>query len=240
MKWWLENAQRGVLLGKTRTGKSTLGTELVNRFSADYKNARILIIDSKPRYRAQFTASGLPIKYHNWVKGDYIPNSVGCYEPQKLSYLYKSTRVVILQSMTPQGNTVEDYINLVDDYIDQLFKMSGPRTPCLVYIDEFYDILGGSTLQAIGSREVLKSIRAGGEKNLAVLAGAQRPRSIPLPILTEADKYYIFRLKLDDDLSYLRKYGIPLQMTAFDHNFVFFLDINAKEPVEKLMRLNLG
>lgn len=237
MAWYLEKAQRACLIGKTRTGKSTLGTELVRRFINEYPNARILIIDSKPRYRAQYDLAGEPMRYSNWVAGDKLEQSVGIFDMVNLKSLFVLYPICIFHSMTNRGERVPAYEVKVSLLADQLFRLSGPKMPTLIYIDEFYDITHGNSV--IVDKEILKTIRAGGEKNMAVLAGAQRPRSIPIPILSESDKYYIFKLKKGEDKKYLRDYGVLLNRQAIGHNFVYY-DDSGEEVIEKMMRLTLA
>lgn len=232
----MEKAQRACLIGKTRTGKSTLGTEIIRRFIHEYPTARILIIDSKPRYRAQFNPDGQAMRYRNWVTGDKLENSVGIFDVANLKSLFVLFPIVVFHSMTNAGMRVPAYELKASVLADQLFRLSGPKLPTLIYIDEFYDLTHGNSV--IVDKEILKTIRAGGEKNMAVLAGAQRPRSIPIPILSESDKYYIFKLKKGEDKKYLRDYGVLLNREANGHQFVYYDDSNA-EPIEKMMQLTL-
>lgn len=211
--------QRGVLIGAAGTGKSTLGTELCKRFLKDYPRGLVVIIDTKPRYRATWLLSGMRAKYKHWVDGDSIPGSVAIHAAGELRdrRLVKS-RCVIFQSMHPSGEQVPAYEDQAAALADMTFRQSHPGQPTLLYVDETYDLAHGSA--GIVDRRLLRTVRAGRERNMAVLMGAQRPRSIPLPILTESNRLYVFNLEFDEDIKYLQKHGAQLRAVPSGHEFV--------------------
>src|SRR5262249_20256033 len=97
--WYIRKAERGISVGMTGTGKSTLNTDMILRFRLDYPNSCILIIDSKPRYRASHFINGTEVTYKDWVRGDWIPDSVVAYGGDSLKNLFAMSNVVILQSL---------------------------------------------------------------------------------------------------------------------------------------------
>lgn len=215
----LHSGQRGVLIGAAGTGKSTLGTELCRRFLKRYPRGLVVVIDTKPRYRADWLPNGLKARYHHWVKGDTIAGSVAIHSAKELNdrRLVKS-RCVIFQSMRPNGEPVENYEDQAAALAESVFRQSHPGQPTLLYVDETYDLAHGSS--GIVDRRILRTVRAGRERNMGVLMGAQRPRSIPLPILTEANRVYVFELEFEDDQKYLRKHGAELRTVPNGHAFV--------------------
>lgn len=234
----LELGQRGVCIGQTGCGKSTLATDLLRRFLNDYPTGRILIVDSKPRYRATHRVNGLPINYKKWAKGDTIEGSVAIHSSSQLAQAFKFTRCAVLQSMHPDGREVDDFEEQVYLAARRLFVSSHVKQPTLFYVDEYYDILRGG-LAAFADRRILRVLRAGRERFMAALLCTQRPKSIPLPTLTEADKYYIFNLEYADDVKYLRQHGPKLTVGPTGHNFVFYERLRGGARIEKLMRLQL-
>jgi hypothetical protein len=239
MPWDLQPGERGVLIGMTGTGKSTLATELIRRFLAGGANRRALVIDSKPRYRASYELRGLRQRYTNWVHGDTLPDSVAVQRPINLGEAWKLYRVVILQSATPDGHLVGTFEDDAAIMSAEAFRRSGESNPVLVYIDEYYDILKGA-LAGIADKRILKTIRAGRERNLSVLVGAQRPRSIPIPTLTEATKMYLFHLEFGEDVTYLMKHGAAIDDVPTGHSFVYYERKFGGEREVKLMQLRLA
>jgi hypothetical protein len=121
----------------------------------------------------------------------------------------------------------------------KLFRSSHETSPTLLYVDEYYDLITGGGLSGHTDRRVLQVIRAGRERYMSALISTQRPRSIPLPTLTEATKYYIFTLEYEEDIEYMRKHGPKLSQSPHGYDFVFYERKNGGERIEKLMRLDL-
>lgn len=234
----LNAGERGILLGATGTGKSTLELDLIKRFLAKYPTGHVLICDSKPRFRATFHPSGLRVKYKGWVDGDEIEGSVAVADetiPLKVAFLH--SRVVIFQSRTAKKQRVPGYAWRCAEYAEQLFQFARKDRPCLLVVDEFYDILGPT---GHADPRILSAIREGREFNLAVLAGAQRPRAIPVPILSEAANYYIFYLKYKDDLKRMAEFGPPIHLQPIDHQFLFYRNLRGGRAVEFLAELKVA
>ncbi|MGH7239557.1 MAG: hypothetical protein ACREHG_05770, partial [Candidatus Saccharimonadales bacterium] len=85
---------------------------------------------------------------------------------------------------------------------------------------------------------ILKTIRAGREKNMATLIASQRPRSIPIPTLTEATKLYVFHLEFVEDIIYLKKHGLPLNVNPEGFTFSFYYRKPGGKREDKLMELD--
>lgn len=239
MSFPLEPGQRGVCIGQTGCGKSTLSTELVRRFLRDYPQSRVLIVDSKPRYRATHRMNGWTLHYPKWAKGDTIQGSIAVHHSGEVMPAYRFTRCVVLQSLHPNAHEVHDFEEEAFESARKLFRSSHETSPTLLYVDEYYDLITGGGLSGHTDRRVLQVIRAGRERHMAALISTQRPRSIPLPTLTEATKYYIFTLEYEDDIQYMQKHGPRMTNVPHGYNFVFYERLNGGERIEKLMRLDL-
>ena len=234
----LKAGERGVCIGQSGCGKSTLSTDLVRRYLNDYPKARLVIIDSKPRYRATHRLNGWPMTYKRWAKGDTIDGSIAIHNSRQLNQAFKFTRCAILQSLHENGEDVKDFEEQAFETSRRLFRSSHATSPTLLYIDEYYDLLGGG-LAGTADRRILRVIRAGRERFMTALISTQRPRSIPLPTLTEATKYYIFNLEYEEDVKYLRKHGPQLHYSPQGYNFVYYERMRGGQRIEKMMRLNL-
>lgn len=235
----LQPGERGVCIGQSGCGKSTLSTDLVKRYLADFPKSRVVIIDSKPRYRATHHMNGWELEYKHWAKGDTIKGSVAVHSAREVMQAFNFTRCVILQSLYSSGDEVRNFEEQAYESARRLFRSSHMKAPTLLYIDEYYDLITGGGLSGHTDRRVLQTIRAGRERLMAVLISTQRPRSIPLPTLTEATKYYIFNLEYEEDIEYMRKHGPQMIHTASGYNFVFYERKRGGERIEKLMRLNV-
>lgn len=235
----LEPGQRGVCIGQTGCGKSTLSTDLVRRYLKDYRSSRVVIIDSKPRYRATHRLNGWKLEYNKWARGDTIANSIAVHHSDQIMPAFRFTRCVILQSLHPNAHEVHRFEEQAFESARKLFRSSHEISPTLLYVDEYYDLITGGTSGNTDKR-ILQVIRAGRERFMSALISTQRPRSIPLPTLTEATKYYLFKLEYEEDLDYMRKHGPKLIHTPTGYNFVFYERLNGGQRIEKLMRLDLG
>ena len=239
MSFALEPGQRGVCIGQTGCGKSTLSTELVRRFLKDYSNSRVLIVDSKPRYRATHKRNGMYLFYPKWAKGDTINGSIAVHSADAVMPAFRFSRCVILQSLHPNAREVDDFEEEAFDATRRLFRSSHETSPTLLYVDEYYDLITGGGLSGNTDRRVLQVIRAGRERFMSALISTQRPRSIPLPTLTEATKYYIFTLEYLEDIEYMRKHGPMMTQTPTGFQFVFYERLSGGRRIEKLMQLDL-
>src|SRR6478752_7358197 len=77
----LRRGERGIALGTTGSGKSTLIDTLRRQWLAEHgARARVLIVDSKPRYRAQWELTGVSTRfsrrYKGWAHGEFVMGSV--------------------------------------------------------------------------------------------------------------------------------------------------------------------
>lgn len=234
----LLKAERGILIGSTGTGKSTLATELLYRFLTMYPTARLLILDSKPRYRATWSPSGIAMRYKGWDKGDTLPGSIGfSTERVKLPELFLRSRVAIFQSMTERSQPTPHYAERAASLCQELFRYSNQKRPTLLYADELYDEMKGASTWT--DERILRAFRAGRERNMAVLVGAQRPSFIPIPALSEATNYYAFWLKKPEDWKKMVEYSGSSRPMPGEFEFVFTRWKGAKRAVDTVARLQV-
>jgi len=239
MTFSLRPGERGVCIGQTGCGKSTLSTELVKRYLVEFPKSRVLIVDSKPRYRATHKLNGWSLHYPKWARGDTINGSIAVHYADEVMGAFSFTRCVILQSLYPNAHEVDGFEEQAFESTRKLFRSSHEDSPTLLYVDEYYDLITGGGLSGNTDRRVLQVIRAGRERFMSALISTQRPRSIPLPTLTEATKYYVFNLEYLEDVEYMRKHGPQIQHAPTGYNFVFYERKRGGERIEKLMRLDL-
>lgn len=81
--------------------------------------------------------------------------------------------------------------------------------PQLVYVDEGLDFFHANAVARGGSDAILRCARAGRERGLSLLFGTQRPKGIPLQIMSEMTKLYLFLLDYEGDVKHLGDMGYP-------------------------------
>lgn len=226
----VHNRERGLAVGGSGSGKSTLCERLVPWFVQEYPNGRALIVDTKPRFRAADQLNGTTAKglYKHWDHGTPVPGSVrldlsmpdfGMPDAWKLGY-----RVAILQSEFERDRAT------MLAAIAQFFQGVRASRPQLLYVDEIADffMVNGQPLRGAGDHRdaILRVVRAGRERGQAFLGATQRPVGIPVQIVQELTRLYLFRLDNEDDLDALFSKGVRLPEDApipeVDHLFYYF------------------
>lgn len=209
-------ADRASLIGANGTGKSTLANFLIHHFRNDYgekHRPRILVLDTKPRWRAQYLADGTNAKrrYKKMTEGDIIPGSMALERLSDWDLVWDTdvnpSQIVIVQRIdgTQAGNVVFSTIAS-----EKFFKSQDARRPALIYFDEGMDFFHASASARGGTDIIQRCYRAGREKRLATMLGAQRPVGINLQILTEMSYCALFRINFQKDVRRLYEMGWPI------------------------------
>lgn len=239
----LPKVGRTLLVGQTRSGKTTLKDQLRTVWLKKFwkSNARCLIVDSKPRYRAQWTPQGLSAArfYRKWKRDEtaYVPGSVripldGHYKASMDLAWRMGARVCIVQG--PH----DDWLALLDCLRMFYEAYSAKKGPRLVDIDEEADFFEVRKIGGI----IWQILRSGGELDVGVLAGSQRPVYIPKAALTESDRLYVFYLDNEDDTKTLiRNAGYrPGKVPERPHEFIYYDKHNRAYPSGGLFTLDLS
>lgn len=211
-------ADRASLFGANGTGKSTLANFLLYHFHEDYNvnglPPRILVLDTKPRWRAQWLADGTSAKrrYRKMAEGDTIPGAMVLDKMADWDLVWdrdvNPSQTVIAQRLNhSQANAILFCVLAAEKF----FITQDARRPSLIYFDEGMDFFHASAA-ARGTDVVQRCYRAGREKRLATLLGAQRPVGINLQILTEMSYCALFRINFRRDVRRLYEMGWPLNV----------------------------
>lgn len=219
----LNVGERGILLGQTRVGKSTLAEQLIERWRVKYDRSRTLILDSKPRFRAEFELDGRTTKmsrrYAKWDWGEVIPGSVvlPLKNPRselKLAWGLRFNCVIAQIERRSQ-------IVLLDYTLQAAYEDRGRGRPLFAYADELNNFFrsGGHATQGI-----TMVITSGGERSVAFLGAAQRPRWIGVEVMESLTKLYWFYTPYRDDKKHLMAMGLPpsAQPPTRYYQFYFF------------------
>lgn len=177
-------ADRALIIGGTRSGKSTLMDHFIRRAVKTRPNVQILLLDSKPRYRTEIERFGPQNRmardasrhYKDWEAGPTIPGSVrvNIDSENPLERFWRKDdpcRIAVAQTELPtkRGRLLE----IADDWYNVRVKQADR----VLAIDELLDYYHRNSLSIHASRDVpLKVVRAGGERGFGALYGAQRPK----------------------------------------------------------------
>ena len=238
-------ASRAFLVGKTGTGKSTLMEVLMREYQIAYsktsKLVRTLIVDTKPRWKAERELNGLTTKqsgrYRKWgygsgtLPGSYVLSGKGKVFDQLEQVWSFGGTIAIVQ--TERESEWPSAIEAARGFYEQY----GADIPRLIVVDELADFYNRSNLADIFQRVA----RNGRERNCALLSGSQRPRKIPVEILTEMTRLYQFELDNKDDLNRVEDMGIPQHMLPTGHAFYLWdKELKYQYPSDKYYELDLS
>lgn len=217
-------ADRALCIGGAGSGKSTLADRLGLDWDRRYgpRGGKRLILDRKPRYRADKTAMGMPAKrlYKKWDHGSYIANSVLVESPEDLDLAWKTgARVAICQ-----GDSDADIPRMLAVAI-QFHRDARASKPQLLQVDEMLYFFGPTGMPKGGS-DILKTYAIGGrERGIASLFCSQRTKGFPASILEECNRLYLFRLDFKDDVKRLQEMGAPVEkgnIPTVEHQFRYW------------------
>lgn len=216
--------ERAFLVGGTGSGKSTLSEALVGDFDRRYRGSggRVLILDSKPRFRGEYLANGKPAarKYRRWNHGPTIAGSIVVSDPSelKLAWLMGAT-IVIAQDSAHEGG--RSAVPMLAACAGEFLKSSRRGKPQLLDVDETMDFFSGNGAPVGGNDALVRTARAGRERGTGALYCSQRTRGIPGQLIEELSKLYLFRLDLRDDVKRLQEMGAPKKMQPPTKNHAF-------------------
>lgn len=216
---------RHLLLGTTGSGKSTVMDQLIGDWTETQPNPRTLILDSKPRFRAEWELSGLSAshRYKRWRRGPVVPNSValdltgrsGSIRAQLKQAWALKHRVVIAQT----GEQADlPYLRAAAHWFYADARDSYSQ---LLAVDELADFFGTSGAAGRGD-SLLKVVRSGREMNVGFVGAAQRPKGLPHSFMTEVSALYLFTLASDKDMAHLEDLGLPGDATPPGNDHVFY------------------
>lgn len=215
----LRKSERGLLIGSTGSGKSTLADLLGLDWDRRYPNARRLIVDSKPRYRAQWTTAGVEAarRYRSWEHGQPVPGSVVVDRPEDLALVWKlGYRVAIAQGES------RDVPRLVAT-MREFYRQANAGRPQLIMVDECLDFFHANGAAKGGDDVIAQTARAGRERGVSLIAGSQRTYQLPTTLLSEVTKLWAFALDSAKDAKRYQEFGAPLfPIPEVDHVFRYW------------------
>jgi hypothetical protein len=179
-----KKADRALIIGGTRSGKSTLMDHFMRQIVSERPNVQILLLDTKPRFRTEVERYGPGNRfardsskhYKDWESGPIIPGSVrvDIHAEKPLERFWRDDdrcRIAVAQTELPteRGRLLE----IADDW----YNIRQRKSDRVLAVDELLDHYHRNSLSIRSERDVpLKVVRAGGERGFGGLYGAQRPK----------------------------------------------------------------
>lgn len=210
-------ADRATLVGATGTGKSTLIAYLLRCFQEDYGDPRILMLDTKPRWRAEYLADGTRAdrRYKRMAKGDTLVGSMALDRLDDWDLVWdrdvNPSQIVVAQRIGTRKRPARHASNVLFQILvaERFFDTQDAKRPSIICFDEGMDFFHGSAAARGGSDIVQRCYRAGREMGLVPVLGAQRPIGINIQTLTEINYCALFDLNFDKDVRRLWEMGWP-------------------------------
>lgn len=242
-----KRAPRAYVVGMTDTGKSTLMEVLMVQYMRGYSSkksgqVRVLIVDTKPRFRAAYEMSGVNTekskRYDKWGYGSgVIPNSyVLDITQQPKAQFDKLWRLGVNIAIVQTERQVDwSYVTAATK---SFYEDYGAEVPRLVVVDELADFFEKRSLGDIFQRVA----RNGRERDCALIAGSQRPRKVPVEIMTEMRDLYMFELQFIEDFNHLLQFGVPYDVTIPSGHTFYFYDrvLKSSPPSDMYYELDLS
>ena len=119
------------------------------------------------------------------------------------------------------------------------YESYGASHPRLLFVDELSDFFKYRTLSDIFQRVA----RNGRERDCALIAGSQRPRKIPVEIMSEMNRVYLFHIDYEEDIKNILRYGVPKDTIIPPMGHTFYMwdnDLGAVKPSDDYYQLNIG
>lgn len=221
----MPTAGRAVLVGKSRSGKSTLAERLIQHWRASQPNPRVLIVDTKPRFRATHELNGMTTaasrRYKKWRHGAEVPRSVVMPAGVHVRHAMQQTWRLGFDTAIAQVPNLHG-VDWLRAAMEWFYTDSDAQVQQLLYMDEVADFFSSSGTYGRGD-SIVQSVRSGGERGVAVLAGTQRPTGVPKSFFSEATRIYLFKLKYKRDLQHLQDSILPEDMLPPREKYIFHL-----------------
>jgi len=214
---------RTLILGQTGSGKSTLAGVLLKDWVA--KNRRLVIFDTKPRWKAEYLPNGMSanLRYRGWTLGEVFPDSISVtsWEEWVEARRRLDERTIIVQTLIGERPDLDLQASIAVD----LFRRAGrQKRSILFYLDETMDHFQPSTAPIAADGWIWAQVcRAGRELGVAAMFATQRPRSIPMAMLEEMSQMFLFTISDQQDLKRLWEIGFPRGQTSPDELYHFYL-----------------
>jgi hypothetical protein len=220
--------ERHLVFGSSRCGKSSLEDWSMRHIQQQRPECMQLVLDTKPRFRAETIAYGPGGKwrkdakslYEGWTKGPLLPNSVAVnlHSAHQFRGLWEDNRPGEIAVM--QSDEMTDWKLMLD--LTRWFIRKKTTRERLIVVDEGMDFYQRNTMGISPQNDpILHAARAGGERAIGLMFCAHRPYGIPPLLNTLTSRVTLFHLKFQKDMQYLWAMGIPEGKKPPIGNYIF-------------------
>lgn len=206
----LHPGERGLLLGMTRTGKTTLGEWLLDYARRHYPKQKIVVLDSKPHFRGEKELNGLPAKlrYRKWDTGygSLLPGSVVLPPSDNAGRDIRWAWNQGYQTVLAQTSANRADLPWLAAVIEASYAAKRKDEQLLIYVDETNHFFRWR--RSLGNA-IVNTLTSGGERNVGCLLGGQRPANISVEAQESATHLYWFYTPYREDVKKLRAMDVP-------------------------------
>jgi DNA helicase HerA-like ATPase len=226
---------RCAIIGTTGSGKTTLLSTLLNSLRIKYPEDIHLIIDSKPRFRADYKLTGFKIRYKNMQYGDRVKDSVLIEDPEDISIaINRGYKVLIAQIRDEELKP-----NRLSEIGFEFYKTSTKKQIRWLWVDEALDFFTPSGTEISGSTPfIMRTARAGRERGCNLIFGAQRLKGIPMVVMESVSQLYLFHMDYTPELVRLKDIGLNLNHTPKRFHEFYYWDRKNRENIQ-LIKLRI-
>jgi hypothetical protein len=160
---------------------------------------------------------------------------LGLDPDRQLKSVWRHGRIAICQ--TTRQSEIPYAISVITAFLAQ----ARAGRPQLVYVDEGLDFFHPNALARGGDDAILRTARAGRERGVALLFASQRPKGIPLQVMSEMTKLYGFALDFAEDTKRLQDMSYPARDYPLpeDNKIFRFWDKSHRKDPPILAKLQL-
>lgn len=221
--------ERVITAGTSRTGKSSLMDFEAREIQHSRPTCMQLLIDTKPRFRAEKTRGRFSFKnrssaaklYESWAKGPVVPNSVvvPIWDDHPFRGLWNTdnpSEIAIMQSGDEQD--WKRMLVLMEAFVKAQIKSRERR----IVFDEVLDFYQRNTWGIAGKTDpIYRTARAGGERAIGLELGCHRLHGIPPLLINMCSRCNLFHLSNDGDMRHLQANMGIKDMESPGGDFIF-------------------
>lgn len=188
----LRRRGRHFMVASTGSGKSTLAAALLEQYHKRYPNDAIYIVDPKGRFATVYP----PKRKDGSLDTRLFPDGFKEVNHGRRDAVSIVGIVAKHPREAPSNDGVSEAVVLqepdaIDETVDWLYHNATVQRPSMLYLDESFDFMRGSSRSTPGIRKLQQQ---GREIGVGTVIVNQRPKWVDATFLTEAEIFYVGKL----------------------------------------------